>query len=222
MMKEYYTTAPIIVKTMKNGLSMLLFVLLMCSCKNNGENSVLAAVFIHSTTNDCFSDFYIEIRKDMTVECTKGIPTDDIYDFLYEDKKINPRADNFISNETWSTEVIDYEKKTWVNYRKRQESHVIDHAQWERLKICLNKLSENTPENIFPKAFGTNKWKWENAGVFVMYKGDVYTFWYDSGQDAEKNFYQCIEDISPIKIALPCEENKPPRIVVKVEKDSNT
>lgn len=217
MMKEYYTTALIIAKTMKNRLSMLLFILLVCSCNNNGKSGVLAAVFIHSTTNDCFSDFYIEITKDMTVECTKGLATEEIYALVYENKELKPGADNFISNNTWPTEVIDYEKRIWVNYRKRQESHVIDKTQWEKVKTCLSNLSKNTPDNIFPKVYGTDKWKWDNAAVFVMYKGDVYTFWHDSKQEAEKNLYQCLEDISPIKLILPSRDNKPPTEVVRIK-----
>lgn len=64
---------------------------------------------------------------------------------------------------------------------------------------------------------GTDDWKWDNAGVVLMYRGNVYTFWHDSQQEKEKNLYRCLEAICPIRIVIPNKEDKPHTKAIRVK-----
>lgn len=210
-MKEYYIIARNIAKITKKMLSMLLM-LLFCGCNINKESDLLVAIYIFPTYKR-YTDYYFEIKKDKIIECTRGLARDDVDDMIdgkIDGKKdIKPGVENFISNEVHMDEIIDYEHLEWVRYSRRQEISYIDSIGWERLDSCLSQLTKKTPGNIFQNAF----WKPNNAGVVVMYKGNIYTFWYYSDDETEKSFCRCLEEISPIKIAIPDKEKRPEAII---------
>lgn len=167
MMKEYCTTAEITAKMNFSLLCLFLSAFLFCSCSSNDSSGDFVSIFVFQT-DDCYTNYYIEINKGRTINCTKGLETECIRRDIYDDKKIMPGVENFISNDTSRHEIIDYETRSWTYYDgPKHKSDVIDESHWEMLESYLAELSDNTSENIFSKTLGTKEWKWNNAGVVV-------------------------------------------------------
>lgn len=131
--------------------------------------------------------------------------TDTIRHIIYEGKEIKPGLKLFISKEILPDSTFDKETNQWthnVYKRPMNKKSVLNTQQLETLKSCLSDLSKRKADNIFPNLLMTRKWKWGNAGVLVMYDNKVYTFWHDSNVKEERNIYEFLNSVSPIKIEI--------------------